>query len=284
VSYDLVIAAREAPDWDELALAIDLPDLRGLSGRTPGEHAPDAARHLYREGLSTRTTEVRWDADRAELRIVIRPLASGEDGDLALRVAEAAARLAGASAIEADYFGAIAPAELRRLHNADWMNEQAASGTRALATLIHEGRGPMEVPGPRRSCFIGARLLAELEGAGAADLPERVIATVRRVQWGVPAGFRDAGLFVSGGREGARETRFAVWLPDQDLVLPSVDFVALRILEGEVIVVPAGLVPELAGAHAERLDEVQLLVRAMTEADWRDLVARARPHARMPAK
>ena len=65
---------------------------------------------------------------------------------------------------------------------------------------------------------------------------------MRRVQWDIPAGFRDAGVFASGGRGNGdgpgRETRFAVWLGDENLVIPCVDYVALRVAEGEIVMVP----------------------------------------------
>ena len=227
---------------------------------------------------STRTTEVDWRDGK--LTIVIRALPSPDDCDLALRVAEAAARLAGAATIEADYFGAIAMGELRRLHTADWMREQAVSGTRMLVTLIREGRGPMSMPGPNRACFIGERLLAELEAAGPPEaMTERVLETMRRVQWDVPPGFRDAGVFVSGGRDdgaGDRKTHFAIWLPEENLVLPRVDHVALRVTQGEVVMVPFAAVAALAGPHGTLLDECQLLLRTMSEDAWKAVIARAR--------
>jgi hypothetical protein len=199
-----------------------------------------------------------------------------------LRVGEAAARLSGAATVEADYFGAVDVPDLFRLHDADWMREQADSGTRSLAALIRDGRGPMSMPGPKRSCFIGERLLAELEAAGPPEaLPERVLATMRRVQWNIPLGFREAGVFVSGGGDNAqgREKRFAVWLPGEDLLFPNVDYVALRVTEGEIVMVPFRAVAELAGPHGTWLDECQLLVGAINGDGWRALVARARPFA-----
>ena len=169
------------------------------------------------------------------------------------------------------------------------MHEQAESGTRILAEMIRDGRGPMSMPGPNRSCYVGERLLAELEVAGPRDtLADRVLETMRRVQWDVPAGFRDAGVFVSGdkieSKAGGRETRFAVWLPDEDLVIPRVDFVALRVTTGEVVMVPSGAVAELAGPHGTLLDECQLLVRRMSPAEWEATIARARPLAKSPRK
>jgi hypothetical protein len=288
VSYDFVLAAAAPPSWRALRDAIALDDVRTRPD-APSSDGPWPARGLglCRVGRSTRTTEVGWTDGK--LTITIRALPSPDDCDLALRVAEAAARLAGATAIEADYFGAVEIAELRRLHTADWMHEQAVSGTRMLATLIREGRGPMSMPGPNRACFVGERLLAELEAAGPPDaLSDRVLATMRRVQWEVPAGFRDAGVFVSGraddgngqGRE--RETRFAIWLPDENLILPRVDYVALRVAEGEIVMVPFAAVAELAGPHGTLLDECQLLVRAIAADDWKAIVARARPLAKSP--
>ena len=110
---------------------------------------------------------------------------------------------------------------------------------------------------------------------------------MRRVQWGVPPGFRDAGLFVSGGKEGgagARKTHFAIWLPDENLVLPRVDYVALRITEGDVVMVPFAAVAGLAGSHGTLIDECQLLLHAMNEDAWKDVIARARPLAVSPRK
>jgi hypothetical protein len=174
------------------------------------------------------------------------------------------------------------------------MREQAISGTRVLATLIRrEGRSPMGTPGPNRTCYFGTRTLAELEAAGTAEtLSDRVLEAIRRVQWEVPADFRDAGIFESAG-EGdgkgedggkARKTSFAVWLSDENLVLPWVDYVALRVTDGEIVVVPFDAVAGLAGAHATLLDECQLLVRAFSADAWKDVVARARPLAKVPRR
>src|SRR5204862_1472381 len=172
---------------------------------------PEGGLKTWRAGRSVRMTDVDWKAGK--LRITLRALPSPDDCDLALRLTEAAARLVGAAKIEADYFPEIAVGELRRLHTGDWMREQAESGTRVMAAMIREGRGPMGMPGPNRTCYIGERLRAELEAAGPPErLTDRVLATMRRVQWDVPPDFRDAGVFVSGGDGGqGRETRFAVW-------------------------------------------------------------------------
>jgi hypothetical protein len=285
VSYDFVVAAPAPPSWRALRDLVGVSDLRVRPDEAAGDAWPEGGVHLCRVGRSVRTTDVDWQAGK--LTIMIRALPSPDDCDLALRLAEAAARVAGAASLHADYFGDIEVDELRRLHTADWMREQAVSGTRVMATLIREGRGPMGMPGPNRTCLIGARLLAELEAAGPPEaLSDRVLATMRRVQWDVPSDFRDAGVFASkGDDEGAgRETRFAVWLPDENLVIPRVDYVALRVTDGEIVIVPFEAVAGLAGRNGTLLDECQLLVRAMSEDDWKAVIARARPLAKPPRR
>jgi hypothetical protein len=285
VSYTLTVAAPAALRWKDLRDGIALPDLRVLPDEPAGDAWPANGLRLCRAERSTRTTEV--GCQDGTLDVTISALASPDDCDLALRVVEAAARLAGADVVDAYYFGDVAVGELRRYHTADWMREQAASATQALATLIRDKGGPLAVPGPNRSCYIGTRLLAELEAAGPPEaLSDRVLATMRRVQWGVPAGFRDAGVFVSGGADNGhkRETHFAVWLPGENLVLPLVDYVALRVAEGEVLMVPFAAVAGLAGAQGALLDECQLLVRAIDGDDWKALFARARPLATSPRR
>jgi hypothetical protein len=284
VSYDLQVAVGRPPDPRALGDAIALPDLR-LSpdldpDAAPPARWPEGGLRLWRDGISTRATELDFDAGK--LRVVIRALACREDCDLALRAAEAAARLAGVGSIQTDYFGDTPLADLGRLHSTVWMDHQAASGTSSLAALIRDRRGPLAMPGPRRSCVIGTRLLGELEAAGAAaELPARVLATLRRVQWDVPEDFRDAAVFLAGG-EGERKTEFAVWVPDENLVIPFVDYVALRVTAGEVVMLPFAAVAGLAGARATLLDECQLLVPASAPDAWARIIAAARPLATTP--
>jgi hypothetical protein len=285
VSYDLSVAAAAPPSWRALRDAVGLDDLQIKPAEPSDDVWPAGGLRLCRAGRSTRLTDVDWKD--GTLTITLRALASPDDCDLALRVTAAAAGLARAATVHADYFGDVEVAELRRLHTADWMHEQAVSGTRALVKLIRDGRGPMAMPGPNRSCYVGVRLLAELEAAGTSEtLSDRVLATMRDVQWNVPADFRDAGLFVSAGHDdgAGRETHFAIWLPEENLVLPYVDYVALRVTDGEIVIVPFAAAAELAGSHGTLLDECQLLLRAMSDDEWQAVIARARPLAKSPRK
>jgi len=67
-------------------------------------------------------------------------------------------------------------------------------------------------------------------------------------------------------------------------VLPWVDYVALRVTDGEIVIVPFDAVAGLAGSHGTLLDECQLLVHAFSDDEWKDVVARARPLAKLPRK
>ena len=149
----------------------------------------------------------------------------------------------------------------------------------------------MSMPGPNRSCYVGERLLAELEAAGPrATLPDCVLATMRRVQWDVPPGFRNAGVFVSGDKiegnkaAGGREMRFAVLAPRRQPGDPARRLRRAARDHGRGLDGPVRGRAELAGPHGTLLDECQLLVGAMSAADWEAAIARARPLAKSPRK
>jgi hypothetical protein len=208
---------------------------------------------------------------------VVRAFASHQDSDLALHLTEVIAAAAGRKEVNADQFGKVTPAELRKLCDKAWERQQASSSARAISMMIGEGKGPMAIPGPVRYCHVGKRLLGELSRAGTPEaLPDRFIEAIRRVQWSVPDGFRDAGVFVSGEKAGQKGTRFAVWLPEENLVLPRVDSVILSVDEKPVVTVPFEAMPELSGRYGEFLDECQLLLRVVPTDEWQSIVARAR--------
>jgi len=276
MSYDLRIRATRAPDVRAVRAGVDTPDLRARPALPDAGPWPEGTVHVHRHGVSTRATTVTWT--EGVWQVEIRALAAPEDCALALGLARAAAADLDAP-VETEHFGTVAGDTLAALHDADWMAAQAASGVRALEALIAQGRGPMQAPGPLRSFYVGTRVLAALAAAGPADqIGERMIAAMRKVQWGLPPEARDAGVFESGD-DGAGRVRFAVWLPDEPLVFAPVNYVVLNASAQEVVAVPFGALPELAGERAALIDECQLLVAPVATADWPALVARARRHA-----
>lgn len=275
MSYELQVSAKHCPSATQLREALGIADLGGMPD-DPQQDWAERGLYLFRPNVSVRSTSVAWVEDRVE--VTIRALAAPEDCELALRVVEAVAKLSGAQEIESENFGAVALAQLRELHDAEWTHAQAKSGARVIASMIDDGDGPMGIPGPVREFWIGERMLRELRAAGpTVDFAIRVLAEMRRVQWTVPSQYRTAGVFVSQPKqEGGKKTKLVIWLPDEHLVLSRVDQVALRAAEDDTVLVPFDALPGLAAGVGELLDECQWLVRPVPADDWAQIVARAR--------
>jgi hypothetical protein len=226
----------------------------------------DGALFLHRTGVSTRVTTVR--PRPGGLDIEIRVLASDADVDLAVAIATAPG---GPVTVEGT---PVAPDEVAGWFGVERRAALLESAARALGHMIGQHKGPLTINGPVRPFVVGHRLLAELDGP---DLPARLLEALRAVQWDVPARYRDAGVFVAGED---RTNTFAVWVGDEDLVLPNVKWLALSADEQSMpILVPAERAPELAGDHARALDEHQLLVDQFAPAEWAELMERARRFA-----
>jgi hypothetical protein len=294
MSYVLTLAAPSPPSRDALVEALALSDLQ-VTAREGGDW--DGVVHLARVGLSTRSTELSWKEGRFEVRVL--SLAAPEDGALAVRAVEAAARLTGQSEVETELHGTIPVADLASTHDARWVESLAESGARTVATLVREGRGPIEIPGPMRSFYFGPRSLARLAGP-VETLHHRLLEALRRVQW-LEAQHPAASRFVARQNNGAGEFTFATWM-GRPIFLPAVDRVLIDVGMGarrsassgagsgtngggsggtdrEVFLVPAEVVPELAGTHFTPLDERQGTIDGYTEAAWAALVAAARRHS-----
>jgi hypothetical protein len=275
MSSTISIAIRQPPPFTATLEALALADVRCL------EPAPDAGApwphgiwHLYRDGVSTRTTEITCSEDEFAIRIF--SLASIEDVALAVALAQQVATSCDVREVDAEPFGPTTVAQLPERYDSAWAESQAESGLRALAALIADGRGPMTVPGPRRTVCIGPRMLKELDGDHRA-----LWTALRRIQW-LPV--RTAGEYVTKS-SAKREIKLAIWL-GEEVVFPAVDYAALSLAhpdrEPEVFLIPAERVPELAGPRWQRLDEVQGVIAAFDADAWRELVERARAFATKP--
>jgi hypothetical protein len=275
MSYELQVKAEHCPSASQLREALGLSDLGGMP-EDLSEKWQEQGLYLFRRNVSTRLTSVAWVDDHVE--VTVRASAAPEDCELALRVVEAVAELGGAHEIESEDFGTVALTQLRELHGTDWSERQTRTGASSIAALIDDGRGPISMAGPVREIFIGSRMLRELREAGpAAELPTRMLAEMRRVQWAVPSQYRTAGVFLARPKhDQGKQTKLVIWLPDEHLVLSKVDHVALRAGENDTVLVPFDALPELAAGVGEPLDECQWLVRPASANDWARIVARAR--------
>jgi len=259
-----------APVLDDLYDALALDDVRSDAG---GEGLVPGLYRFHREGVSTRFTELKVTASTVAVRMF--SLASPEDVALAMKLVRSLAELGGVREANAEMLGVTPIADIIAHHDATWADAQVRSGLRTLRAMIEDGRGPMEIPGARRSYFVGARVLAELAESGDEDTAHRrLLEQIRRVQW-MPV--RTAGTFVATGRDGD-EVKLAVWMGDE-VIFPAVPYAAVsRELDDggrDVVLVDSSHVPRLAGEHWTYIDERQGHVRAFGEG-WPAVVEAAR--------
>jgi hypothetical protein len=125
---------------------------------------------------------------------------------------------------------------------------------------------------------LGRRLAAELTAAGPEDeLPARLLAAMRRTQWTGEAYYPASVLELTGKLTG-KKVSFALWSANA-CVIPDVELVMLHGTREEArLAVPRGTVPAFAGDRFTWLDEVQLLLEAVPEADWPAMRAAAEPY------
>ena len=276
MSTTISLATATAPELDRLVDAIGLAEVR-VDGEAPGVgmRMPIGVYRFHRDGVSTRTTDVTVGDDSVDVRMF--SLASLQDIELAVRLVERCAAMLEIDMVDAEGVGAIRVDELGRCYDAAWADEQARSGVRVVRALIADGRGPLQMPGPRRSYCIGRRILGELDAAGPADtVHARLIEAMRVVQW-LPV--RTAGTFVT--EHAGKEIKLAAWMGDE-IVFPAVPYAVISLdrpgEEAEVFLIESARVPELAGARWRSIDEQQGHITAFG-ADWPAVVAAARPYA-----
>jgi hypothetical protein len=269
VSTTISLAMPRAPRYAEWWDALDLDDVRCLSDDLPSlAHFPDQSRSYYREGRSTRTTGVELADGTFTVRVHV--LASRDDVELAVRIAERTAALVRARTVEAEHFGEVAPARLAALYDTAWTDDNARSGARVAMTLIAKDGGPIGMPGPHRTYYLGKRTLGEL--GPVDDFHVRLLAAMHALQW---HDARTAATFV--GKRDARDVTIAAWVGER-VVFPKVDYAGIA-LDDDAFMIPSARVPELAGARWQWLDECQGAIAAIADDEWAALVTRARAHA-----
>ena len=275
MSETIAIAIGDRPDvigaLDAISSALHVRDLRSLEDvPEPGTPWPLGVRHLFRDGVSTRTTEITCEPGRFSIRIF--SMATPEDVALAVALAEYIADDAGVTEIDSESGSLLAVDELPRFYDADWALGRIESGYRVLSALVRDGKGPVEVPGPNRTFCVGPRVLLQL---GPEQPHLRLLEQMRRVQW-IPV--RTAATFVATAKSDHREIKLAMWL-GEEVFFPSVDYAGIAAdptaQRPEVFLIPYARVAELAGDRWTPVDERQGLLADCTS-DWPELVTAAR--------
>jgi hypothetical protein len=258
---------------DAISEALHIGDLRCTEDVPgPGTPWPHGIWHLFREGVSTRTTEI--TVDKSEFAIRMFSMASHEDVALAIALAEYVAEHAGAARVDSEQAGELTPDEMTAYYTAEWVDKQLVSGHGVLSALVRDRKETIEIPGPHRSFCLGPRVLLQL----GPDKPHlRLLEAIRRVQW-IPV--RTAGTFLATAKSDQREIKLAVWL-GEEVVFPAVDYAGISadptVEKPEVFLIPAARVPELAGERWTPIDERQGLIEDFGN-EWPALVAAARAY------
>ncbi len=281
MSETIAIEVETLPEFigtlDAISAALHINDLRSLEDvLPPGEPWPDGIRHLFREDLSTRTTEITCGGGEFTVRMF--SMASPEDIELAIALVTYVAEHAGVAEVASESRGRIAVDELANVYDAAWVETQLRSGHGAIAMLVREDNGPIEVPGPNRSFVAGARVLLQL----GTDKPHlQLLEAIRRVQW-IP--IRTGSVFTARAKSDNREIKLAMWL-GEEVVFPNVEFCGIATDPGAdkpvVFMIPAARVPELAGERWTAIDERQGIL-ADFGGDWPALVEAARAFEMTP--
>ena len=248
-------------------------------GEIGAEEAVDAGAplaglvHLFRPGSSTRSTEV--EANDGQLTVRILACASLEDHQLALALVRgAAADLGLATVVAEDGDDPVDVDDLETYYGPDWAADQLAAGIAAVVRTVDANPGKIvTLAGPVRAFSIGDRLLGELRDGGPPEaLADRLIGAIRRTQW--PGDCHVASLIQVEGGPSGRSVRLAVLSGGARTLLPDVDAIALRAGDTQIYVRPAALA-DILGERVHRLDERHLLVDALDDGDWHDLLRRA---------
>jgi hypothetical protein len=252
-------------------LALAAPSAATVEDELPASGWPGWRVHAYLPGRSVRSVELFHDGDSLDVRLMTN--SAPEDHELGVTIAATAARLDGTTVTSEDGWE-LGPDELAVQFGPTWVADQVASGARIAMTLAAD-RGPITMGGPIRDFHMGARLAAELRAAGPDDdLPERLVVTMRRVQW-PGEDYYPASVFQTTGKESGATATFAVWA-GVACIIPKVELVVLSGPgEHEPVPVPLAAVAGLAGDRATRLDEFQLLLDGVPDADWPAVLAAA---------
>jgi hypothetical protein len=253
---------------ERTTFAVGLPDLRWMD--EPAWPMPDGTWMLYRDRISTRTTEVHREAGL--LRVKIASGACDEDRRLALSVVRRATP-AGAK-VCAEGFGEIALDELEACMGDAWQESQVASAARIAIHLARE-KGFIQMPGPTRNLCVGRRVLAELEAVDEATRGPLLVSIMRRVLWPDPR-YESAGQFQTTSPSG-KVTRLAFLIPDRACVLPWSDQLGLQDAAGAFLI-PRSALDELPVVSAY-LDDGNQLVEAVPASTWPAFCKEARRHA-----
>jgi hypothetical protein len=279
MSFSFYIPAPQPPDYERIIDQLDSWDLHRHEDRIEDGPWPEGTVHFYRDEVSTRGVEITHENGVFQVRILT--LASPEDYELALRFVEAAAAELGQD-IEPEDHEAIPLAELRGRYDAAWVHQTNLHGAMVVRQLVQESdTSVMSLYGTRRPIYLGPRVIGELEEAGPEEeFLDRLIDMMRGVQNVNGEDYFFANVMEAQKQDSpdAEKFTFAVFGPTVSYLLPEARYVALIVEESEPpMFIEASRLPLVLPEDSWTwLDERQMLVEAIEEDAWREVVRKAK--------
>ncbi len=277
MSFSFYLKTNVRPPVADLMARISLPDI--VVPDSSGEW-PDGTICIYRAGISTRPTEITYEDDAFQVRILA--FASPEDHELALQVVEQLAALTGAQ-VESEGDEVFTTEHLRDTFDAAWIKHLLESQPAILAHWAKQEGKTVTLTGPVRNFHIGPRLYSQLETAGPEDaFPYRLLEEIRRVQYQDLSNYSAAAVFeVSHGKQ---KICMSVWSPDRATHFPGTDFIHLipNDRADRLFFIPYETLPEVAATRFSWLDEKQCLVEPVPTDNWPDVLGSAERFRTLP--
>jgi len=245
-------------------------DLGWLNGEQPPDPVSPGSWGAFRDRISTRVTAIEYSDGQLDVTVPVG--AALEDCDLALGIVRRVAAAAGADiGTEA---GTLTINELDEVFGASWKHEQLESAARTVIHLLRQRGGPIAMPGPTRSVYVGERVASELESGDPEAIGDRLVAVARRVLW-PDSRYESAAQLTATNPRSGEEFSLTMLLPERACVLPAADRIAVDDPQGAFMIPRSAL--EHLPVEAAFLDDRNQLVEPVSASVWPDLcrVARA---------
>jgi hypothetical protein len=269
MSYSFYVETKKPPALARLIETLGLEDLRCIEEAEVSEGLhPGFCFHLYRHGLSTRSVEVAFEKGMLQARVMT--CASPDEYELALRLCEEAARMAGVGEIQSEEGAALTLGD-RGEYDAEWVEWMVGAGYKSLLA-IGTRSGSVKLDGPNRPFAFGPRCVAMLESTPEDARPGHLLDMMRRVQYP-----NDETLYVDKvmevDKDGGGTFTFATMAADVDYFLTRAQYLAL--VCDRFLLVPFDAGPELVAERWKWLDDDHATVAAVPQSEWPAVLDRA---------
>jgi len=230
---------------------------------------------LYRDEVSTRTTEVSWDGKSFCVRVFT--LACPEDYHIAVELAASTAGALTARVEPEDIgdLGPLPPNDLRQMYDTIWAESMSTAMARIMCDMAVDQNKEITIPGPVREFYLGPQTAAEcIAGGPTTALHERVTSRMRALQYPADDLFEASVMNVASHDE--QGMNMAIWGPEVHYFFPRVEYLVL--LNEHPLYLPYEKARMVGGHRVRMIDEHQFVADPIPETEWESFLDQARPH------